>query len=533
MAIMSSPSQHSLESLADRYEADLARHRPGLRKANGIYYTPPALVTHVVEHTLGRWLRDRPPAEAGRIRILDPACGCGSFLVAAYQRLLEWSSARGQPLPAEQRRDLLRDGIYGVDLDAAAVSIARRTLAALAGDESLDLSGNIQQGNALLGPDWPDPAAQPLDWQQRFPRVPPEGFTVVIGNPPWGQKSIARNEPLKQYLGRRYPSSVGIFDLFRPFVELGVRLTAPGGHFGMVLPDIVLLKDYPATRRFLLDQLALDRIDWWGQAFAGAAIDTVTIIGRKQAAPADHAVTVQTGGQPAAILQADFRALPRHVFNLHLTPSRQQQLKRLAGFPRLGDYFAIHEGVHSGNIRRELFIDTWMDDSCRELYFGRDEIAPYRLRWRGRYLRLNALPARKTRERYANSGRPEWHERAKLLVRRTGDRVLAAVDDKGRWASNNFFLVFPKQPAALDLDGLCALLNSRLMTWYFRAIEPRRGRAFAELKIKHLTVFPLPLHDANGCARLNDLGRRRRDDPGLDAAIDELARTLIGVREDE
>jgi hypothetical protein len=107
--------------------------------------------------------------------------------------------------------------------------------------------------------------------------------------------------------------------------------------------------------------------------------------------------------------------------------------------------------------------------------------------------------------------------------------VLAAVDREGRWASNNFFLVFPKRPCSLDLDGLCALLNSRFMTWYFRAIEPRQGRAFAELKIKHLTVFPLP--EGVAAARLNDLGRRRCEDGSLDAVIDETVRELLGVRE--
>src|SRR5207244_1014597 len=77
--------------------------------------------------------------------------------------------------------------------------------------------------------------------------------------------------------------------------------------------------------------------------------------------------------------------------------------------------------------------------------------------------------------------------------------------------SNNFFLVFPRRPCALDLDGLCALLNSRLLTWFFQTVEPRSGRVFAELKIKHLTAFPLPraILDAGACQGLNRLGRRR------------------------
>lgn len=515
-------------TVAAQHEAKLARTRPGQRKANGVYYTPLAMVDHVIRHTLGS--RNGDP---WRMTILDPACGCGSFLVAAYQWLLDaHSNSHGSPTAAV-RTQLLRNCIFGVDLDAAAVAIARRTLAEIAGEPSLDLTANIQHGNALLGPDFAASCRDHVDWPGRFPAVMADGgFTAVIGNPPWGQKQIAKNDRLKRYLWQRYPSSAGIFDLYRPFVELGVRLTAHGGCFGMVLPDIILLKNYEQTRRFLLDQLTLDRIDWWGKAFAGATIDTVTILGRKRPAPPRHSAAVSVvRGDQHTIPQETFRANPRHVFNLHWTAGRQRVLDRLASFPRLGDFFEIHEGVHSGNIRDELFVDSLMDRTCRPLLFGRDEIAPYRLQWKGRYVRLGAMPSQRTRQRYANVGRREWHEREKLLVRRTGDRVLAAADREGRWASNNFFLVFPKRSCALELDGLCALLNSQFMTWYFRVIEPRQGRAFAELKIKHLSTFPLPPGVA--AAQLNRLGRQRCEDATLDAGIDETVRELFGVRESD
>ena len=158
--------------------------------------------------------------------------------------------------------------------------------------------------------------------------------------------------------------------------------------------------------------------------------------------------------------------------------------------------------------------------------FGRDELRPHLLLWAGQHVRLSVLPSRRTRDRYANLGRLDWHRRPKVLVRRTGDRVCAAVDELGRCASNNFFLVLPTRPHPLDLHGLCALLNSRFMTWYFRAIEPRRGRAFAELKIKHLRTFPLP---AQGCDRLDALGRRCRDGATDAAAVDDLVLELFGL----
>lgn len=529
------------------------------RRANGVYYTPLPLIEHVLARTLGRLLRGKTPAEAERLRILDPACGTGHFLTAAYRYLLDWHRrwyrthsplrGKGGPLPGQAglARRILGNCIFGLDIDPDAVAVARRALLQLADHETAcnageppNLAANIRCGNALVGPDLALPAAarrqlRPFDWDAAFPAIQADGgFDVVLGNPPWGQKGVGVEPAVKHYLAARFPSSAGIFDLFRPFVELGVRLTAGGGMFGMVLPDILLLKDYPATRRFLLDQLMLTAIDWWGRSFPEAVIDTVTVIGRKRPAPPHHAVRVGIHSEVPrqhAIPQADFRANPRHVFNLFLTPERRGLLQRLQGCPRLGDYFEVHEGVHSGNMRAELFVSTPLDASSRPLLLGREEIRPYQLDWQGGYVRLGALPGRRTPRRYANLGRQQWHERDKVLVRRTGDRVLAAVDRQGFYASNNFFLVFPRRPCSLNLDGLCALLNSRFLTWYFRTIEPRQGRAFAELKIKHLATFPLPpqVQQPNGCRRLNRLGARRRNGARLDAAIEALVLELFGI----
>jgi type I restriction-modification system DNA methylase subunit len=356
-------------------------------------------------------------------------------------------------------------------------------------------------------------------WPLEFPEVfqrPNAGFHIMIGNPPWGQKGIADDNQLKVYVRNQYPSAIGIYDLFRPFVERAVRLMQTGGFFGVVLPDILLLKDYPETRRFLLEQLSLLAIDSWGMVFRSSVIDTITIIGRKVVSPPGHAIRVNVHESQRllahTVLQERFSNNPGFTFNLFLTDDRQLILRTLEACPRLGDYFEVHEGVHSGNIRKELFVDAAVDDTCRPLLFGRGEIAPYVLRWSGKFIRLGVLPERKTPERYANLGRPEWYEQEKILVRRTGDYVLAAVDQQRYYASNNFFLVLPRRSSSLDLDGLCALLNSKLMTWYFRTIAPRRGRVFAEIKIKHLNTFPLPPQalTVEGCRRLNELGAERR-----------------------
>ena len=130
----------------------------------------------------------------------------------------------------------------------------------------------------------------------------------------------------------------------------------------MVLPDIILLKDYVETRKLLLERLSVLAIDWWGVAFADAVIDAATIVGAKAPPPDGHMVKTAVHDPETPVVQeirqADFRSNPRLVFNLHLTPEKRAVLQGLERCPRLGDYFEVHEGVHSGNIRAELFVDS-------------------------------------------------------------------------------------------------------------------------------------------------------------------------------
>ncbi len=593
-----------VELLADVYENSLGEvicigpertvfveSKPATKRATGVYYTPEHIVAHVVERTLGTALRDKSVAEVASLRVLDPACGCGPFLLGAFRLLLDWYRERyleSRPAPdgrhvrrtsdgrwaltAEERTRILRRHIYGVDIDPRAVEICRRSLllTSLAADghigepTSADLRDNIQCGNALVSGDFyrdlppraasahPPGALRPFDWSAF---AGGGRFDVVLGNPPWGQKGIMEAAAVKKYIRANYPSTAGIYDLFRPFVEKAVRLTGTGGYFGMVLPDVVLLKNYQETRRYLLENLTLTAIDWWGMAFSTAVIDTTTIVGYRGKAPADHRahVTIRDpeGATEHLVPQADFWNNPRHTFNLLLTPEKRAIIARLDGNPKLGDYYEAHEGVHSGNMRSELFVTGKLDESCRELYFGRDEISPFHLRWRGRYVRLGVVPKKKTRKRYANPGQPEWFTSPKVLVRRTGDYVLAARCGAGRYASNNFFVVLPTRECSLDLHGLAALLNSRFITWYFRTVEPRQGRVFAELKIKHLNAFPLPraIAEDGACGELNQLGKDRHDaaveraEAGtedermrcerscrdLDQKLERLVRTLYGL----
>ena len=523
--------------------------KPEVRKAGGVYYTPRYIVDYIVEQTLGKLLEGKAPAESLKLRVLDPACGSGSFLIRAYERLCEhWQIALTKDeklrrkadgwtdpdtgdvhLTTDLKRRILTASIYGVDLDPGAVEVTQLSLylkmlegesrATLAKNRELfgpdvpllpPLQDNVKCGNSLIASDFslnPDDLVRvrAFDWDVQFKDIMKNGgFDAVVGNPPWGQKAVTWTTEEKQYLRNSFRVGHGILDLFKLFCERSILLAKTNGCWGMILPDIVLLKNYPETRRFILETASISEIAFAGMAFEGADIDTVCITARRANIPPDssHQISIIRALEPPPasnlasgdpLPQSLFWKLQDYKFNIHLDPARLKLMEKLQGLPRLDSIFEAHEGIHSGNIRAKLFVDEQTNRFCKKMIFGRDEIGRYLLQWGGRWVNYHEGIINRSKNEYANLANPRYFESPKVFVRRTGDFVMAVPDFSGLYASNNLFVVLPKEGVpTLNIHALVGLLNSRFMTWFFRTIQPRVGKVFAELKINQLHQFPLP-----------------------------------------
>lgn len=186
------------------------------RKKAGIYYTPIPVVDYIIRNSVGLFLKGIQPEEVSDIKILDPACGSGSFLIKAFDVLkecydkynrerLEKAKASGgltgyTVLVTDIEKRILDDNLFGVDLDsqAAEITAVNLMLKGLKRDERLPLilGDNIKRGNSLisgeekelrkyLGKRWKD--EKPFQWQSEFSEVfDSGGFDVVVGNPPHG-----------------------------------------------------------------------------------------------------------------------------------------------------------------------------------------------------------------------------------------------------------------------------------------------------------------------------------------------------------
>jgi predicted type IV restriction endonuclease len=304
--------------------------KPEVKKAGGVYYTPSYIVEYIVQQTVGRLIEGKTPQQISKLRILDPACGSGSFLLGAYQRLLDYhrqwyeehepkklATAKRPPvyqgrggewrLTTGEKKSILLNNIYGVDIDRQAVEVTKLSLLlrVLEGEnqETLgqqlrlwreralpDLGENIKCGNSLIGPDYfegqllPDEEemrrVNPLDWEKEFPEIMKAGgFDAVIGNPPYvRQEGLGQD---KGYYESHYDTFVPTADLYVNFIEQGLRLLDSAGLFGMIVSNKWLRTAYGRSLRRLLRDSAwvLQIVDLAGlPVFAKATVRTLILI---------------------------------------------------------------------------------------------------------------------------------------------------------------------------------------------------------------------------------------------------------------
>jgi type I restriction-modification system DNA methylase subunit len=283
--------------------------KPEVRKAGGVYYTPKYIVDYIVSQTVGKLLEGRTPEQVAGLRVLDPACGSGSFLLGAFTRIMEYlvewfhdhpkTNGKYQAwfdrdqdgtvrLSPYAKRHILLNNIYGVDIDPQACEVTQLSLylKLLEGEskESLreykekghaeaflpDLRNNIKCGNSLVGTEFEDEAQTSLlegkpgkrvnvfDWEAEFPGVMKGGgFDCVIGNPPYIRiQTMKEWAPLEVELYKKHyvSASKGNYDIYVVFVERGLSLLNKRGRLGFILPHKFFNAQYGEGLRGLISK---------------------------------------------------------------------------------------------------------------------------------------------------------------------------------------------------------------------------------------------------------------------------------------
>ena len=360
--------------------------------------------------------------ELASIRVLDPSCGSGAFLVEAFEHLYQAfqrsndhleALGAGRPL-LDLDRYILQHNLFGVDLNEEAVQICKLSLwiKTARHDKALtSLDGSIRVGNSVVS----DPSAHPraFDWASAFPEVLDRGgFDVVVGNPPYvRQEWIASYKP---HLKEHYRTYHGVADLYVYFFELGLRLLRPGGRLSYVVTNKWLKAGYAGPLRgvFATDAWVESVVDFGHakQIFPDADVFPSILVARKPdagpsptsanvcAIPRDQLRVTDLAAQIAAEgveidrsrLGADAWSLePKAVSNL-LTKIRDRGVP-LAEFAGVKPYYGVKTGFNEAFLidtptRDALIAEDLEADAIIKPYLRGQDIERWSPDWAGLWM---------------------------------------------------------------------------------------------------------------------------------------------------
>lgn len=524
--------------------------KPEVRKAGGVFYTPQYIVKYIVENTVGELVKGKTPEQVSEMRFADIACGSGSFLLGVYEYLLGWhtkyynETAKKKEakeagcitnddgtfaLSFEQKKEILVNNIYGVDIDRQAYEVTQLSLfLKLLEDETQgtakqfltghresllpDLRNNIVCGNALV--DWDissgdlleqvdqekEKRLNPMSFEQKFPAIMSNGgFDAIVGNPPYG---MIADPDEKEYFSSKFATVEGRFDNYELFIEGAMSRYRAGGFLGYIVPSPILTNLYVRKlRNYLIEKSTIIQIANFGmEVFDDPTVHTCILILQNRI-KRDNRVAVRRKVLNIdelelpfdyQIAQSDFSLNPNSTFDIFVDPKANAVLKKLnLGSIPLKDVCHIRQCIKTGN------------DS---VYVVKSEHQPGP-EWK-RTLRGRSIGRYETTEsdvwlRYGNWLARNWanksfYETPKIAIRETGKTLVANLDLEHRYFLSSLYAVYPiVEDKKLSLLYLLAILNSKLAMYFLRlvALELTDG-AFTKFRTNQIGRLPIKVPDS-------------------------------------
>ena len=495
------------------------------RKEQGIYYTPTYVVDYIVKNTIGELAKDKK-FDLKNIKVLDPACGSGSFLMKAFDYLITLDKKKngeiaqtkldltGASASYGRKVEILKENIFGVDLDPKAVEIAQLNLLLKTAEKKHrlpTLQENIKVGNSLI--DDSLVSSRAFKWEEQFKEIiSGGGFDVVVGNPPWG----ADIDDVLEYLKKKYPNSTQEHkDIYKCFIEKSMVLLKEGGVLGFIVPNTCLLQPRYKDIRIFLKQYTLLRIVNLGEkVFEEVEAPSCIIIVQKNRASKSHKVKIvdlansKDNQYKSQILSSHTHSeLSQNVYdktvdNNFVTFYRElEKNERLfeeivdcrdAGinYQRVG--VGMKEKGKSDLAERLLYEHITPNSKSDKEYFKGEDINRYFIKTKtGRFVRTNYKSFIKKNE-VVRLDLKTYSTISKLLWRQTANRPIATIDDGGVWFGRSIQAGLIKD-RDYDIRYLLALLNSKYFSYLYVQSVRELGRVFPQVKLNKIKQLPIKI----------------------------------------
>lgn len=556
-------SLNDLEELKAEYSGENFDKTKSKRKKDGVFYTPKHITRKIVETSIQNYIEDKkvklgyyslPELEAKdydikrvgktekltlnaerhltylrklrkeimNVKIVDPACGSGAFLITAFDVLMEEMNKINmqiQDLGKNQQsffdsldsddelyssaydNEILKNCLYGVDLNKESVEITRLSLwlRTLSKDKPLtNLDKNIKVGNSLI--DDPEIAGDlAFDWEKEFPEIFEQGgFDIVVGNPPYVlcQPSNTSSELLDYY--KKYQVASYKIDLFHLFFEIAIKVTNEKASIGYITPNTYFTNKYTEKlRNYILENSDISEIvNYQDTVFEDAGVDVATIILNKRKSN-NNEIKIFDSKTGLILLkkQEEWENDKNKIFNLN-----ESLNFHLENIVNLGDIYSVSFGLQTKN--KSIYVSEIKEDNLwEECYTGKD-ISRYHLS--NSSLFFKNLPEE---VKAGGSWNMEYHKKKKIVVRQVGNPEPIFAYDNFSFCSLNTMYNIVNQSEDFDDFYVLAILNSKFIKKYWESKYNDNKDLFPKIKghqIKELPIKNIPLTEQEPFIKLAD-----------------------------
>lgn len=508
------------------------------RKKDGIFYTPKYITKYIVENSIKNWLDDKRK-ELGEdelpeltekdfeikyaskksdkriysenfkkhidfwtkyreavknIKIVDPACGSGAFLITAFEYLLNYNNYLNdkifdltgtKDLFSDTTREILQNNIFGVDLNKESVEITKLSLWLKTADKNktlASLENNIKCGNSLID-DAEIAGELAFDWEKEFPQVFENGgFDIVVGNPPYVDIKSLNSVEVKYYF-KRFLTTENRVNLYSIFIEKGIEILSKNGILSFINPNSMLVNDSYAKLRDLIFSKITHIVKLPDNIFEEAKVETI-IFEIKNSENKINVVDVIKYNKSEKIVSIDENKIikiyksdwdtEKKHFNIYISKKEKEILNKIENenlkLEDIADFtlgitpYDKYRGHDEETIKKRLFhSDTKIDSTYKPLITG-ENIQRYFIDNKIKeYIKYGEWLGAKREERFFNEPR--------ILIRQIisgkPPRIYAGYTEESLYFTQIGFGIISKKES-INNKYILVILNSLLMNFYHK-----------------------------------------------------------------
>jgi hypothetical protein len=422
----------------------------------------------------------------------------------------------GKLTTAEKKRILLNN-IYGVDIDVNAVEITKLSLLlkCMEGETTASIEtmqrlfhervlpsidDNICNGNSLIDTDFYDnqldfkeeKKVKPFSWKHAFPDVFKQGgFDIVISNPPYVMLQNTEIRKVFDYTLQKYFSAKYKIDTYQLFIERSLNLLQKGGMLGFITPNTFLKNIHSEPlRKFILKNAIVKNILLFNYAvFKSASVDTSIIILAKGQATAKDKIQVSCSDlafevtNVTKIPQITFQNNQRSEFNLFVSTDDLQILGKITDNPKLGDYCGVYFGIQTFD--RAKFVNKTQKNKRYEPVIDGWNIEPYKLHDSEEFVYY--IPSA-----IKSGGNEKIYRQDRICVRQIGLFPIATFVPANIFTLNTIYNIYPTQKNNVSLKFLLGLINSNVTKFFWKKKISDEKKIFPKIKKEALLSIPIP-----------------------------------------